>query len=274
MQNVLAAVNKADSVERVVVTSSTAAVLGDGDERGKGHVFTEEDWTLNFSPDFAYGMSKTLSEWEAWSIYAQQKRWSLVVIIPATVVGPPLAANKLSEGVTSTQDMLNGRLSMFPPIGFLTVDIADVAAAHTIAMIKKEASGRYILCERGALLTENVQWMRQEFPQYSSSPLPLIVLPFWLALIMGWLLGIISPVTLRALYRKTPGISSAKARRELGLDLIPYERSMHDMVARLEALGMVTPRRMKGGPERTPGLAREGKVAASQQLAAAKQHEH
>ncbi len=44
--------------------------------------------------------------------------------------------------------------------GFLTVDIADVAAAHTTAMIKKEASGRYILCGRGALLTENIQWMR------------------------------------------------------------------------------------------------------------------
>ena len=60
MENVLAAVNKADSVERVVVTSSIAAVVGDWEGRGKGHVFTEEDWTLNFSPEFAYGMCAAL----------------------------------------------------------------------------------------------------------------------------------------------------------------------------------------------------------------------
>ncbi|GAB4819941.1 hypothetical protein N2152v2_006987 [Parachlorella kessleri] len=272
MENVLAAVNRADSVERVVVTSSIAAVVGDWDERGKGHVFTEEDWTLNFSPDFAYGMSKTLSEWAAWAICAQQQRWSLVVINPAVVVGPPLAANKLSEAVVSTQYMLNSRLPIVPLIGFPTVDIADVAAAHTIAMVKRAASGRHILCERGVLLPEDVQWLRREFPQYSS-PLPLVVLPFWLTLIIGWLFGLISPVALRAQYGKKPHMSSAKARRELGLDLIPYERSMRDMVARMETLDMLTPRRRGGGPGRAADTGREEKGDASQQLAAAKQHE-
>ena len=44
--------------------------------------------------------------------------------------------------------------------GFPTVDIADVAAAHTIAMVKRDASGRYILYERGVLLPEDIVWMR------------------------------------------------------------------------------------------------------------------
>ena len=45
--NILAdSVNKTPSVKRVVLTSSVAAVYGDPAERGKDHIFTEEDWAL------------------------------------------------------------------------------------------------------------------------------------------------------------------------------------------------------------------------------------
>lgn len=54
--NVLGAVDKCTTVERVVLTSSITAVLGTPDERGQEHTFTEEDCTLNLSPEFAYGM--------------------------------------------------------------------------------------------------------------------------------------------------------------------------------------------------------------------------
>ena len=46
VENVLAAVGKAGSVRRVVMTSSVAAVVGDYWERGRHHVFTEADWNL------------------------------------------------------------------------------------------------------------------------------------------------------------------------------------------------------------------------------------
>ncbi len=39
-------VNVTPSVKRVVLTSSVAAVYGDPEERGKGHVFTEADWAI------------------------------------------------------------------------------------------------------------------------------------------------------------------------------------------------------------------------------------
>jgi len=45
--NILAdSVNATPSVKRVVLTSSVAAVYGDPSERGKGHIFTEDDWTI------------------------------------------------------------------------------------------------------------------------------------------------------------------------------------------------------------------------------------
>jgi nucleoside-diphosphate-sugar epimerase len=43
-ENVLNSVNRAPGVKRVLVTSSVVGVWGDPNERGKGHVFTEDDW--------------------------------------------------------------------------------------------------------------------------------------------------------------------------------------------------------------------------------------
>jgi hypothetical protein len=65
------------------------------------------------------------------------------------------------------------------------------------------------------------------------------MLPFWPALLLGWATGFITPQALRCQYGKTPALSSAKAQRDLGLDLIPYEQSMRDMVGRMESLGML-----------------------------------
>lgn len=62
-ENVLASVNATSSVERVIVTSSTAAVCTDGTERGKGHMFTEADWNLIATPTkFPYFYSKKMAE--------------------------------------------------------------------------------------------------------------------------------------------------------------------------------------------------------------------
>ena len=62
-ENVLTCVNATASVERVVVTSSTAAVFTDGTERGEGHVFTEADWNVIATPvKFPYFYSKKMAE--------------------------------------------------------------------------------------------------------------------------------------------------------------------------------------------------------------------
>ena len=37
--------------------------------------------------------AKSLAEWEAWAIAGQQKRWQLVVMCPAVVLGPPIVPN-------------------------------------------------------------------------------------------------------------------------------------------------------------------------------------
>lgn len=62
-ENVLTCVNATPSVQRVVVTSSTAAVFTDGTERGRDYVFTEADWNMTATPQkFPYFYSKKMAE--------------------------------------------------------------------------------------------------------------------------------------------------------------------------------------------------------------------
>lgn len=86
-QNVLHTVNSSKTVNRVVLTSSVVAMVGDWADL-KGHPVAESDWnttsTLDHNP---YALSKTLAERAAWDM---QGDWSLAVINPALVVGPTL----------------------------------------------------------------------------------------------------------------------------------------------------------------------------------------
>ena len=77
-RNVLEQANRTESVERMVVTSSCAAIYGDNIDcaYAPGGRLDESDWntssTINYN---AYSYSKTLAEKEAWRIAEAQERW-------------------------------------------------------------------------------------------------------------------------------------------------------------------------------------------------------
>lgn len=91
-ENVLDAVNRTPSVTRVLVTSSVVGVWGDPTERGRGHVFTEDDWNKIAHPkNYPYFYSKLKAEERAFEMAeAAGGRWSLVTLNPGVVWGPPL----------------------------------------------------------------------------------------------------------------------------------------------------------------------------------------
>jgi nucleoside-diphosphate-sugar epimerase len=95
-ENVLAAVNRTPSVTRVIVTSSVVGVWGDPSERGKGHVFNEDDWNLVAHPTrYPYFYSKMVAEKRAYELHeAAGGRWSLVTLNPGVVWGPPIGAQQ------------------------------------------------------------------------------------------------------------------------------------------------------------------------------------
>lgn len=147
--SVLQAVTKAGGVKAVVLTSSVAAVYGKLDERGEGHVFTEEDWDISASPTYnPYSYSKTVAERKAWELYEQQANqpnaWRLATINPAFVMGPPLSLSP-AESISFCTSMLSGKFSFIAPaIAMGWVDVEDVAAAHVLAAITPNAQGRYV----------------------------------------------------------------------------------------------------------------------------------
>jgi len=88
---VLDAVNRTESVERVVLTSSCAAIYGDVADcaAAPGGVLTEEVWNTSSSLEHVpYSYSKTVAERAAWEMAGAQDRWRLVVINPAGIYGP------------------------------------------------------------------------------------------------------------------------------------------------------------------------------------------
>jgi len=84
-RNVLEEVNRTESVERVVLTSSCAAIYGDNADLQKtpNGIFTEDIWNTSSSLDHSpYSYSKMLAEKEAWEINEKQNRWDLVTVNP------------------------------------------------------------------------------------------------------------------------------------------------------------------------------------------------
>jgi len=99
-RNVLEQANRTQTVKRVVVTSSCAAIYGDNADLKKtpNGVFTEEIWNTSSSLTHQpYSYSKTLAEKEAWTICEKQDRWDLVTINPTLVIGPGINPHGTSE---------------------------------------------------------------------------------------------------------------------------------------------------------------------------------
>ena len=178
-KNVFTSANKIDSVKKIVLTSSVAAMYTDASECKNliNNEITELTWnktaSINYQP---YSYSKTLAEKEAWSLHKKQSKWQLVVINPSLVLGPfPNATHTTSESINLLKQIGDGTFKIgVPKMPIGVVDVRDVADAHYEAAFNKNASGRYItsayntsFLEISKLLTLNL-----EILSYSKRPLP------------------------------------------------------------------------------------------------------
>ncbi|KKC35883.1 hypothetical protein WH87_15040 [Devosia epidermidihirudinis] len=164
-------------VERVVLTSSMAAIAY-GHETPHPEPYTADEWTnLSGRGINAYQRSKTLAEQRAWEIMDRAGRHhALAAINPAVILGPVLD----HDAGTSAQlvlRLLNGSVPGLPRIPITAVDIRDVAAAHVAAMTSPEAGGqRFPMGEEVIQLRDAAQILRQNFPK---RPVPQLNIPDW-----------------------------------------------------------------------------------------------
>jgi dihydroflavonol-4-reductase len=140
--SVLEACVTSDSVRRVVLTSSVAAIT----DRADGHVNTEADWNTRSSlTRNPYYFSKTLAEQTAWSFVEREDvGFDLVVVNPFYVIGPSLGP-ELNTSHGFLTGITNGRVPAILAIEWAFVDVRDVATAHVLAMERPDAEGRYLI---------------------------------------------------------------------------------------------------------------------------------
>ena len=236
-RNVLESANRTESVKRVVVTSSCAAIYGDNADlkNTPNGIFTEDIWnTTSNIGHGAYSYSKTLAEQEAWEISKKQSRWNLVVVNPSLVMGPavnPLAVT--SESFKLIKQFGDGTLKQgVPSMGWGIVDVRDLAVAHFQAGFVPGAKGRHITSGYNTTYLELAKTLQ---PKYASKyPIPKKKMPKWLI----WLLG---PMINKALTRKFvsqnigyPWIGdNTKSKKELSVTYRPLEETMNDMFQQL-----------------------------------------
>mmetsp|Transcript_9253 Transcript_9253/g.56333 ORF Transcript_9253/g.56333 Transcript_9253/m.56333 type:complete len:365 (+) Transcript_9253:213-1307(+) len=241
VRNVLESVNKHESVRRVVLTSSVAAVVGDPLEKGEGHVFTEDDWSVAPTPKvLPYFYAKREAEREAVAICEKQSRWDLVRLNPPAIFGPWPGTRKDATSVKMGIDLATGKLRLAPNICMGTVDVRDVAKAHSLAMFPKAKAGRYLCAAEVHSLVEMAQMVEGECTKSKkvarAIPKPLLYLvgPF---VGMPW-------STTRTMVGKPLQFNSAKAEQELGMDgWIPTRQSLVDMVKDMEEKEIISPKR-------------------------------
>ncbi len=242
--NVLHEATKTDSVKRVVLTSSCAAIYSDAsDLQNTPHgIFTEEIWnttsSINYQP---YSYSKTLAEKEAWKIAKAQNRWDLVVINPSFVMGPPLnAATATSESITLLKQMGDGTLKMgVPNLAIGAVDVRDVAFAHYQAGFTPEAKGRHITSGHNSSFLELSQIVYATYGK--KYPVSNKAMPKWLLMLVG-------PMVNKALTRqfirnnvnKPWKADNSKVKKELHVNFRPLEETMNDAFQALIDAGIIT----------------------------------
>jgi dihydroflavonol-4-reductase len=129
-------------VKRVVMTSSTSAMIFGRGVREKP--FTEADWSdeTNRADTSPYDRAKTIAERAAWTWHkAEGGGLELVTVNPALVLGPVLGSD-FSASIEAVRKLLDGSISALPHFGFNVVDVRDIAALQLLAMTTPLAAGQ------------------------------------------------------------------------------------------------------------------------------------
>jgi len=244
VRNVLNAANATETVKRVVMTSSCAAIYSTnaGIKSMPEGKLTEAEWNTRSSlTEEPYAYSKTLAEQEGWKIAGAQDRWDLVAINPSFILGPGINPQTTGESYAIMMQFGSGAMANGVPnfrIGM--VDVREVAAAHIKAGFTPEANGRYILSAHDSGFPEMAAALRAHYGdqfKIADKRMPKFFV---------WLFG---PMINSALTRKRVSESvdidfhadHSKSVRELGIEYRPMAESVVELFQQLIDAGRLTP---------------------------------
>jgi dihydroflavonol-4-reductase len=222
-------------VERVVVTSSIAAITG-GRQR-PSRPLTEEDWSDPDNPKLsAYACSKTIAERAAWDLARERDATGrLAVVNPGAILGPALSEDR-SYSLEAIERLLRG-IPGVPRIGFSFVDVRDVVDLELRAMTAAEAGGERFIATTPFMWMAEVAAVLRERLGEDASKVPKRTVPDFLVRAMALFDPGIRSVT-GQLGKKTE-LSSEKAKARLGWSPRPIEETIADCARSLLDKGIV-----------------------------------
>ena len=222
---------KANGIRRVVVTSSTAAVMSGHRDAG---TFTDQDWTDLSRDDLSpYIQSKTIAEKAAWEFAEANPEVEVATVNPALVLGPALEAD-YGSSLEALYLLMTGAYPMLPKLGFEVVDVRDVASLHRLAWEKPEAAGHRFLCANGFRWFIDIA--RTVKAQHPELKVPTTEMPNLLARIAG--------IFLKEIHQFLPDLGRVKhvdnsPARALGWEPREVDQAIRDGARSLVDLGIV-----------------------------------
>jgi nucleoside-diphosphate-sugar epimerase len=211
-------------VERVVVTSSVAAITG-GRAR-PDRPLTEADWSDPDNPRLTpYARSKTIAERAAWDFMGERDATAkLATVNPGAILGPALSEDR-SFSLQAIERLLRGMPGV-PRIGYSFVDVRDVAGLQIGAMAAPEAGGERFIAATPFLWMAEVAAILRDRLGERAAKVPTRGVPDLLVRAMGLFDPSIRSVA-GQLGRKTV-LSSEKAEARLGWSPRPAEQTIVD----------------------------------------------
>lgn len=233
VENVLSSVTKSSwSVKSVTITSSVAAICDLGLHKAD-YVYNEDDW---YAGDWTYGAAKVSAERRAFEIYRQQhttdNKWTLSVIHPGVVIGPPLGKYTALHNATlgGFSRMLSGK-GWVVNVGLPFVDIDDVAMVHVNAALLGHITDgqRYLCVASSQCIPQLIAETMAMYPDTMEKiKVPTKSIPYCVAWVAGLCMGILGIV--KETYGTTLLFDTSKVKREMGVAFMPISSSFADMI--------------------------------------------
>ncbi len=227
-KNVLDAIDASGTVERLVHTSSTAAIRP---QKWKdGQTLTTETWaddaTIENNP---YGLAKFSSERivREWHEKKDSSRTRMVTINPCVVLGPPLSKRHLNGSISFVMTLLNREIPAVVPMHISIVDVRDVAEAHVRALTKGDNAGRYLVVSGQMWFKDIAKSLKKANPDLR---IPTRQLPYSLSLLVSLFHPKISVAWARTHLGKRLFWDASPAERDLGMEWRDPEVSLLETV--------------------------------------------
>jgi dihydroflavonol-4-reductase len=227
----------ANGVKRVILTSSTGAILYGKEKAKRSAIYSEEEWTdvTNKKDTTPYFRSKTIAEKAAWDFIEQDNSGlELTTICPGAILGPVLE-DDFGTSANIVIKSLDGSAPAVPPIGFDLVDVRSVAEMHILAMENPEAAGQRFISSAGFLTFKQVSDILRE--KYPDRKIPRASLPPFAVRLFSYIDNTLKPILIDLGAERK--VDNSKARNLLDWNPISPKEAVLSCAESVMALDIV-----------------------------------